>query len=371
MKKEIVAAALTGILGISGLAALGGLGAEEAVAGAVPTCDAGVVTLTKTDEDTGAALANATFEIPAVEGLYYLAGDSAARTVNDAEELRSSTESQFNQVFNEQFGALSDTEAGAALENVYVTNLGDHPGFPNDITGLSTSLSADARAEALQNWQKNAEIEGTDLNALITDLDERLAAVNAAVAANHGLSDATYGDAEVLADLTDAQTKLQAMKAHVDSMIATTDWDTFVSDYQFVTNLDNWKLGLEQEVSIRYIDFLNADTDKSTFDAAAATAADAIGATETIRVTTNANGEVQFSVFGVNNTYADRNTRGDNSCEQLTAALIESTAPDGYILDSTPQPYSVSSDGTGSVDVLNKEFTSDVPPTNFNSNAGI
>lgn len=377
--KKIGSIALAGAVALTGLTVFGGGAAEEAVAGVLPTCDAGVVTLTKTDDADGSVLAGATFEIPAKAGVFFKEGTSTA-----------ADEQSFREAFNAEFGVLTTTEAGQALDAVYVDKLGDHPGFPNDITGLSTSNDA-IRAEVLKDWQAKATVDGTALQKMIADLDTRIELVDKALDLNTGLE---AGDPVVYKDLTDTKTSLDTMKERVDSMISTTDWATFVEDYKFVTNVGNWKLGLGVEVSAKYVDILNGHDNKTKFDEANGKAAETVGASETITITTDENGQAQFSVFGVDFTYGDNSisevgedgnllrgnaatSRGSNTCIQIAGILNEVLAPDGYVLDQSDESWAFDPDADGDIatttmSVTNTKVDPVVPPKDpIRNNGGI
>lgn len=328
-KRGILALAASGLLAVTAFA---GLTTMPATAGQSDTCDAALVTLTKTSTADGALLPNAVYVVQADPNTYLMVGDQTGQ------------EDAFNAAFNSQFGALEDTAAGQAIIAAYQTSLGeDMPNYPADITAIT---NASVQVTALAQWQADGNGE---VAAFLADAERRADALQAALDANPDLEaqDAAYFEL-----LTGELAGLTTVVDNVNTALTTTDWDTFVTAYNTFTDTDNWSYGLATHPSLQYVDFLNGVTEED-YNAANAYAAEQVGATSEITVTTDENGVATFTIFGVKYINGDVNTRGDLTCSQLSGDVTEAQAPGGYQLDPAPYDFISDDTATASLDLTN------------------
>lgn len=405
--KKIMALGLASVLSLSGLAALGGgFVAEEAVAGTVATCDAGVVTLTKVDAADSKPLAEATFRVTSADNVWLTAGDS---TLTDAEFKADFTAAWA--ASNDETGAVivpaEITEAyasvtvlpaeGADAEAVNnTTGRAEEllvPALPSDITGLleNTAVGTAAKIDAITSWQGTAAV--ADLSSFI---DQRVEALNAAkTLADSG--NMAVVNADAYANLEASLAKATTLKQNVDTLkVAVTD-DAgvagFVTAYDYVVEPLNWTdddgisaLGMTQAVSLKWLDYVaygdGADvTDANTenvagvsaqFDAANETAANANGLVQDMNVVTGGDGVATFKVFGVDTAYANDDTRGSASCAHLEGVAIETIAPEGYVLNSDAQGWVLNDDGTAEYVIENTKWDApELDTPDMRNNGGI
>lgn len=328
---------------------------QPAFAGESSQCYASQFTINKTDADTGEALSGAQFKVTLPSGVYALAGDHADKMPD------------FKTAFDAAAADFYGTPAGTAYAAAQQDELGTvFPGYPVDITGLTDPA---VQTSAMASWK--ADGDGT-IAALKADTQRRLDAINAALAANPTLQavDPDTYDATIA-----EQTKLTTVIAGINEALAATTWADFTAAYNKLADTSNWSYGLNREPSVQYKDSV-AGSDFAAMNASGATA---IGATETITVTTDATGVATFTVFGMKDTYLDDGTRGDRSCSQLTANLQEMVAPNGYTLNEQVRNEAIKSGTfnpefpvtTGSVTITNSKWNSPTPEPPTRTSTGI
>lgn len=396
--KKIGILTLGAAVAVSGLSVFGGGVADEAVAGVVATCNAGTVTLTKVDGETSTALPGASFRITSAGNVYIAEGtELTGEAFKEAFESKWTTSipAEIKEAYASTVVVAAD---GAESDSKNTTTGRDNdltvPEIPVDITALleNADIALAAKLEAITNWQADPKISGlsefvdgrvTALTEAKTYADENgLAAVN---------PDA-YGNLDAaLAKATELKNNVDALKVAVTDESGVT---AFVTAYDYVLTETNWTdgevsaLGMTKAVSQKWLDYIAygagaevtdgaveaVDGVSAQFNAANTGAATDNSLGQSITVTSDTDGKVEFKVFGVATDYANDDTRGsaESDCSHLTGVAIETIAPDGYILSSTPVNWVIDTNGTYTQEIPNTPWDApeiETPP--MQNNGGI
>lgn len=330
-----------------------GLTTQSANAVATDTCDKSLITITKTDSTNGALLANATYVVQTSGDVYVKAGDA---TGEEAAFKTAFNNSMDNTTAAPEFWA---SDEGVAIDGAYQETLGTtKASYPTDITGITNPA---VQASALSNWQ--ADSDGK-IAAFEADVQTRLDALNLALTENPTLASVDSGfHAEVVAE----RDKLQDVADAIDTAKTTGTWATFTAAYDTMVDPANWSYGLSTSPSVEYRDSITGQS----FSDANAAAATSIGASQSVVITTDANGNAEFTLFGVKDAYYDDATRGDLTCDQLEATVNESQAPSGYVLDTADYTATSLADETGALSLTNDPENLDDPTVPIRTNTGL
>lgn len=340
-------------IAVGSLASLATL-TPSATAAASPTCDVGILQLWKTDAETGTYLSGAVYDVETSGNVYVLPGNAL--------DQRDAFKNAFlNYMETQAPGGTFDASAigtafAAASQETLGTIKASYP--PNATTEASKAV-----------WQ--ADSQGI-VAAFRDDVQTRLTALEAAQTAYAGFVGV---DPRFDAHISEAVNEMQAVLNATDAALVEPDLATFVAQLDTLSAASNWHYGLNITPSVELQDRVvwNMPTGSMApvFNDANAYAAGVIGATQATSVTTAPMGGyngANATTFGVKPAYNDEGTRGDLTCSQMTVDLTETTAPNGYILDTTTYPAALppvaaGTQGAGEIYLSNLPANGDTDPT--------
>jgi hypothetical protein len=329
-------------------------GTQVANAAINPTCDASVLTVHLTDSTSGAPLANATYEFTTSGNVFVKAGNA----MTDQAAFRAAYDGPTSTLGQASAQAFADHLSAGTQDT-----LGTNPVvYPDNFAGFTDPVAQQLAVTEFENSQKWADFKA--------DAAARLAGINDTFWKVSGT--AGYGasvDPEYDAALNEARNKAIALNNIINNLSNElarhdeTGYNNAVNIYNQLVDPANWVYGISHDPSQQVIDLVHKQYDgaDTTADRASANAeaAAAVGATQTVTVVTDGNGDAVVTTFGVKDGVYQGGTRGDQTCSQQTSGTTETQQPVGYHPNYVGTPYTVQSDDTasGRLDLVNDPIT--------------
>ena len=366
-------------------------------------CDAQAARLLKTDSLSGAPLEGAVFQVnntsqaPQNLGLkLYTSDPSGGQLAADRIAWQEAFDKAIDTAFSAtdygkawkkasivmDAGQAQSTGANKDLDPTVFNYKNNTVYFPADITAITNSSS---QAAAMQSWPRMAAVAGSSstVDGFGKAVKERLDAIgkvyftdyNPATGTGTTKNAALAGsdsEAAVLAEYNKAFAEWNNFQNAVHAAgytivnsdgtvnigsfdVGTQNWDKFTAAYKAMTAKDAFAFGL---VPPTY-DVIANTIGNAALETAAKAADAAVKATSTasgtgISATTDASGNIWVGVFGRDLTTTATGTM-DKSCAAQTITMVETAAPDGYVLDGTPQvaPMSNVEDTMAKIEMTN------------------